>query len=303
MTSQRMLQRYSSLSVLASILALSIHAQARSPNYEVGPEDLLQISVAGQKDFSGDFEVEPDGMVNYPLLGRVKAAGQTTAEIERKLVTLLSDGFLRRPQDSVWVKEFRSQKVYLTGEVSRPGPHGPKGDATILTLLTDQAGQGPLLASAGHVVWVIRPPAARLQDIERLAGDPLRNAPPVDVPARIDVPGADVAGTELFRVVRREIEMGAMDKNLVLKAGDTLFAPRAAQVYLQGQVGRPGPIRFEDGLTVEKALALSGGVTNRGAAGRVKLLRMVGGKRVEIKPRLEDLLQPEDTLVIPERFF
>lgn len=295
--------RYVSLSLLASILAVSIHAQTRSPNYEVGPEDLLQISVAGQKDFSGDFEVEPDGMVNYPLLGRVKAAGQTTAEIERKLTTLLSDGYLRRPQVAVWVKEFRSQKVYMTGEVQRPGPHGLKGDGTILTMLTDQSGQGPLQASAGHVVWVIRPPATRLQDVERFAGDPARNAPAVDVPGRNDVPGADVPGTELFRVVRREIEMGAMDKNLVLKAGDTLYAPKAAQVYLQGQVGRPGPIRFEDGLTVEKALALGGGVTNRGAAGRIKLMRMVGGKRQEIKPRLEDLLLAEDTLVVPERFF
>lgn len=296
-----MLKRYVSLSLAAVVLAVSLHAQARNPDYEVGPEDLLQVSVAGQKDFSGDFEVEPDGMINYPLLGRVMAAGQTTGEIERKLVTLLSDGYLRRPQVSVWVKEFRSQKVYLTGEVSRPGPQGLKGDGSILTLLTD--GQGPLLPTAGHVVWVIRPPASRLQDLERLAGDPARNAPPVDVPGRIDVPGADVPGTELFRVVRREIEMGAMDKNLVLKAGDTVFAPKAAQVYLQGQVGRPGPIRFEDGLTVEKALALGGGVTNRGAAGRVKLVRMVAGRRVELKPRLDEVLLPEDTLVVPERFF
>lgn len=290
-----------SLVLVVATLAAPAFTQPRPLDYEVAPEDLLQISVAGQKDFSGDFEVEPDGMVNYPMLGRVMAAGQTAAEIEKKLSTLLADGYLRKPQVAVWVKERRSQKVYLTGEVSRPGPRGLKGDGTILTLLTEAA--SPLSGSAGHVVWVIRPPASRVNEAEREAGDPVRAAPPVDVPGRPDIPGSEVPGAELFRVVRREVEMGARDKNLALKAGDTLFAPKAAQVYIQGQVARPGPMPFEEGLTVGRALLLAGGVTPRGAEGRIKLVRLTGGRRYESKPRLDDLLKPEDTLLIPERFF
>jgi len=74
-------------------------------------------------------------------------------------------------------------------------------------------------------------------------------------------------------------------------------------VYVMGSVSRPGPYRFQEGMTVLQALTLAGGVTERGSSGRAKFVRIVDGKKVETKARPTDPVQPEDTLYVPERFF
>ena len=75
--------------------------------------------------------------------------------MERKLTTLLSEGYLRKPRVSVAVKEFGSQLVYVTGEIKTPGPYSLKADRSLLALLTQV---GELTANAGHEVIVVRPP-------------------------------------------------------------------------------------------------------------------------------------------------
>ena len=94
--------------------------------------------------------------MQLPILGKVKAAEHTTQELERKLTTLLADGYLKRPQVTVTVAEFGSQKVFVTGEVQRPGQYALKADRTLLVLLSDI---GPLSPNAGHEVLIVRPPA------------------------------------------------------------------------------------------------------------------------------------------------
>ena len=72
---------------------------------------------------------------------------------------------------------------------------------------------------------------------------------------------------------------------------------------MTGSVARPGPYRYQEGMTVLQVLTLAGGVTERGSSGRVKIVRVVAGKRQEIKVKMTDAVGPEDTLVVPERFF
>ena len=92
-------------------------------------------------------------------------------------------------------------------------------------------------------------------------------------------------------------------KNMELLPNDTIYFPRAANIYVTGYVFRPGPIRYQEGLTVFQALTLAGGVTEKGSQ-KVKIVRVVDGKPTEIKgTKLTDLLQPEDTIKVPERFF
>jgi hypothetical protein len=95
-------------------------------------------------------------MIAFPFLGRVKSSSLSAAEVERKLTTLLADGYLKRPQVSVSVKEFGSQKVFVTGEFQRPGPYSLKADRSLLTLLGTV---GDVTPNAGHEVVVIRPQA------------------------------------------------------------------------------------------------------------------------------------------------
>jgi polysaccharide biosynthesis/export protein len=261
-------------------------AAAAPEAYEIGPGDVLQVTVLGQAPFSGEFTVGADGIMPYPFLGKVKASELSPAELERKLTTLLSEGYLRRPQVSVTVKQYRSQKVYVTGEVK----------------------------SAGHEVVVVRqppmPPAAEpapWPDDADENGDvdpsPAPSTSPVPMPRPGPALPGEVPGSEIFRINLRELRAGYPDRDIRLQVGDTVHFPKAAQVYVTGHVARPGTFRFEEGQTVFQVLAMAGGVTERGAEKGVRLVRLVDGKRKELKAKPTDIVQAEDTLHVPERFF
>ena len=111
------------------------------------------------------------------------------------------------------------------------------------------------------------------------------------------------SGLYISPVSLLELQSGNPERNIALRAGDTVYFPRAAQVYVMGSVARPGPYRYQEGMTVLQVLTLAGGVTERGSQGRTKVVRVVDGKKVEKKVKATDLVLPEDTLVVPERFF
>ena len=280
-----------------SLAALAFVAfPALAADYEIGPGDVLHVVVAGQADMSGDFKVDAEGSINFPILGRIKASDHTTLELERKLTTLLADGYLKRPQVAVSVAQYGSQKVFVTGEAQKTGPYPLKGDRSLQALLGDV---GPLTPDAGHEVIVIRPaggaaagPVIPSAGAEGGAPGPALAGQPLEIP-----------GAEVFRVSLRELQSGNPERNILLEPGDTVYFPRAAQVYITGSVSRPGPYKYQEGMTLLQALTLAGGVTERGSAGRAKIVRIVGGKKQEIKPKQTDLVQPEDLIVVPERFF
>jgi polysaccharide export outer membrane protein len=291
------------LIVLALLLALGSAAAGRADDYEIGPGDGLRVVVLGQAEMTGSFAVDSEGMLSFPILGKIKASGNTALELERKITILLANGILKRPQVTVTVAEYGSQKVFVTGEVQRPGPYALKADRSLLALLADVGVLGP---NAGHEVLVVRPPAAGAP-----AGTPAETAAPgpeaaaEPTPAPSPVPGLPFVapGSEVFRISLLELQSGNPERNIPLRAGDTVYFPKASQVYVMGSVARPGPYRFQEGMTVMQALTLAGGATERGSGGRTKVIRIVDGKKVERKVKATDLVLPEDTLVVPERFF
>jgi polysaccharide export outer membrane protein len=284
-------------------LAFACIWPAFADEYEIGAGDVLHVAVLGQSEMTGDFAVDPEGLLTFPVLGKVKASQLSTRELERKLTTLLADGYLKRPQVTVTVQEYRSQKVFVTGEVQRPGPYALKADRSLLALLGDV---GQLTPSAGHEVLVVRPPPGVVAPAFPLTnpstGGDAPGAPdgatPPPAGSTLEIPGADV-----FHISLQELQSGNPERNILLQAGDTVYVPRAAQIYITGSVARPGPYRFQEGTTLLQALTLAGGVTERGSAKRAKVIRTVGGKKQEVKVQMSDLVQPEDTIVVPERFF
>jgi polysaccharide export outer membrane protein len=293
----------------------------RATEYEIGPGDVLSVVVVGQALMTSNFVVDPEGMVNFPILGKIKASQHTTFELERKITTLLADGILRRPQVTVSVAEYGSQRVFVTGEVQKPGRYPLKADRTLLTLLGDIGALGP---NVGHEIIVIRPPAlaspgtpagpaAPTGSMSMADPAPATTAPGTSAPTAsvaeatppTTVPGLPFAapGSEVIHISLLELQSGNPEKNVALKAGDTVYFPRASQVYVMGSVARPGPIRYQEGMTVLQVLTLAGGVTERGSQGRTKVIRIVDGKKVEKKLKATDLVLPEDTLMVPERFF
>ena len=280
--------------LLASLAAgVLVVATLSGEEYEIGASDVLRIVVLGQPEMSGDFSVETDGLLSFPLLGKVKASEMSARDLEKKLIALLSDGYLKRPQVSVLVKEYRSQRVFVTGAIDRPGPYALKSDRSLFALLADL---GNLSPDAGREVTVTRSP--RRPSAPRMA-----ELPPEQVFVRSDPPVEAVPTPEVIHVNLQDLQSASSDKNLVLRAGDTVMVPRAPQIYVSGHVVRPGPYRYVEGSTVLQMLNQAGGVTDRGSSGRVKIVRIVDGKKVETKANPTDIVQPEDMLVVPERFF
>jgi polysaccharide export outer membrane protein len=283
---------------LTAVLVLGLVSGALNAQeaYEIGPGDVLRISVLGQTEMTGEMPVDSEGMLAFPVLGKIKASAMTTKELERKLTTLLADGYLRRPDVSVTVREYLSQQVYVTGEVQKPGRYSLKEDRTLLALLGEV---GTLTANAGHEILVIRAPkGVPAPPVETPAAQPDASESPEAAATPEAAPGA-----EILRVSLADLRSGKAEANIVLQAGDTVHVPRASQIYVTGRVARPGAYRYEAGTTVLQAVTLAGGVTERGSSKRIKLIRVVAGKKQQTKVKLTDPVEPEDTLIVPESFF
>lgn len=265
--------------------------------------DVIDVLVLGQPSLSATFTIAADGSIAYPLLGKVEVVGLAPDAVAAKLQGLLGAGFIRKPEVSVRVKEYRSRPVMVLGEVVTPGIYPLKGDRALLTMLAEAGGLG---GNAGHEVLVARPPEGRESAaIDRFTAVPL--VPGIQAATKPiegdELPPGALPGSDVFRAAFRELVKGNAAQNVILEGGDTVYVPKAAQVFVTGQAARPGNFKYVDGMTVQDMLQLVGGASERGSMKRLKIIRFDGGRRVEVKAQLTDLLKPGDTLHIGERFF
>jgi polysaccharide export outer membrane protein len=106
------------------------------------------------------------------------------------------------------------------------------------------------------------------------------------------------------RIDLRAMQNGAFTNTVVLRDGDTIFVPRAESVYVFGQVKNPGAYALQQKDTsVLQALSLAGGITDRGATTRIRIVRMVANDKKELKVKLSDIVLPGDTIIVAERIF
>jgi polysaccharide export outer membrane protein len=265
------------LLVALGLSALGASAQSAA-DYVIGAQDVLTIQVFEQADLGGKYAVEADGTFSFPLIGRVKAGGLTLRSFEGELKSKLADGYFKNPQVTVAVEQYRSQRVFVMGEVRAPGPVSLTGGMTLIEALSRAGSTQP--TASGEVAVVRAPQGAK--------GPVLPDQP---------------SGTEIFRASIRELESGSLARNIELRDGDTIFVPRAETVYVFGQVKNPGGYAVQKDTTVLQALSLAGGVTENGAMNRVRIVRIVAGGKKEIKVGLTDTIKPGDTIIVPERYF
>lgn len=262
-------------------------AQATA-NYIVGSQDVLIITSYDQPELTGKFTIESDGSFTYPYIGRVSVGGMTLRAVESELKKeLAAQGFFKDAQITVAIEHYRSQKVYIVGEVRTPGAYPMSGNMRLVEAL---ALAGSTLPTASGEAVIVHTSS---------------ESSVIDTAGAADI--SDPASGNSDRVARvdlRELENGNLRQNLALRSGDTIFVLRAENVYVFGQVRSPGayPLRQKN-TTVLQALSLAGGVTDRGATGRIQIIRIVDGKKVEIRGTLTDFIEPRDTIVVPERFF
>ena len=267
------------IGLLVTHAAGPLSAQSAA-DYVIGPQDVLLIQVFDQPDLGGKYTVEADGTFTFPMIGRVKAGSLTLRGFERELKVRLADGYFRSPQVTVAVEQYRSQRVFVMGEVRQPGPVALTGGMTLIEALA-RAGS-TLPTSSGEVV-----------DRPRRSGQWGRRT-------------GDAGAGRGDRAVPRQhprSESGSLSQNIELRDGDTIFVPRAELVYVFGQVKNPGGYAVQKSTTVLQALSLAGGVTEHGAMNRVQVMRIVKVKKSKRECKLTDLVRPEDTIIVPQRYF
>jgi polysaccharide export outer membrane protein len=254
-------------------------AAATVTDYVIGPQDVLMITSYDQADLTGKFTVEADGTFTYPMIGRIKAGGVTQRAFETQLKKrLVDEGYFRNPQITVAVEQYKSQKIFIMGEVRQGGPYPLSGDMNLVEAL---ARAGTMPSASGEVIIVHAGANA--------VGPTL--------------PGAATDTNNIVRVELRDLQNGVLSQNAALRDGDTIYLPRAETIYVYGEVKNPNAYSLpQKNTTVQQALSLAGGPTNRAAVGRIKIVRTINGQSREISAKLTDVVKPGDTITVPERF-
>ena len=146
-------QRLATVTLSAMLLAQPAWSQDRPTSYSpavppntvapkgfvIGPEDLLTIHFWRDEDMTGDVTVRPDGMITLPLVGDVRAAGLTT-DVLKNEIEKLAARLITEPNVTVAVKQINSRKVFITGEVAKPGPYPLTGPRTVMQLISVAGG-------------------------------------------------------------------------------------------------------------------------------------------------------------------
>ncbi len=256
--------------------------------YALGADDIVKVIVVGHDDLTQTLLVQSDGTSIFPLIGRLKVAELTPSQLEAELTRRLAQGYIRAPQVSVTVQEYRSKTVMVMGEVARPGPYPLSSNVRILEMLA-KAGMN---AGAGYEVQIIRPltPTDRpLLPAEVVGGEGA--APTADKQA------------ELIKVDLRRVQAGDVDQNVALRPNDTVYVPPAAKFYVTGEARSPGAYTLTPGLTVREAVILAGGFGENASAGRTRVIREVDGRKREVKVQLDEPVQAGDIIVVKGKLF
>jgi polysaccharide export outer membrane protein len=261
-----------SVFIVLTLLCSGSFGNAFTRDYVVGEGDLLRITVYDNPDLLTIVRIGGEGTILFPLLGQVKVAGLSIALVAKRVEERLSDGYIVSPQVSVFIEEYRSQRVTITGQVRSPGLYELKGTTTFLELLSKA---GDLTSDAGDKAFIKRKP---------------------------EPPGKGERNITID--LKRLVEKGDTSQDIPVVDGDSIYIVKAGTFYVTGEVKSPASYKFDEGMTVFKAITKAGGFTDRASTGRVKIIRKVKGKE-EIFERAkgDEPILPDDVIVVPESFF
>jgi protein involved in polysaccharide export with SLBB domain len=257
-----------------AVLLLAHPAAAQDGATRIRSGDVLTIVVADQPAITNRYLVEPDGVVTVPLVGAVRVGGLTEEQVTVELRRRFAE-FLTNPQPRVTIN--RARRVFVFGAVKTPGALEMSGDMTVLEALSRSGYSGT------SQVMVVRPKDSH-------------------GPALIDDPTAEVMKVNL-REIEKDLQSGALSKNVLLRDGDTIYVPDGDpnEIYVSGEVRKPGAYSIPNGTTVLQAVSLAGGVTEQAALGRVQIVRLIDGEQKSTRAKLEDAVEPGATVLVPEK--
>jgi polysaccharide biosynthesis/export protein len=123
-----------------------------TPEYIIGPEDILEITVWKNADLSKQVQVRPDGRISLPLLGDISAVAKTPVQLTEEISMGLR-AYMESPTISIMVKEVNSYQIYVLGEVNKPGKYPLKSKTTLLQGITVAGGFTAMAARNKIVIF------------------------------------------------------------------------------------------------------------------------------------------------------
>jgi len=226
-------------------------------DYKIGPEDLVEISVFEEEKLNKTVRVSSQGNISLPLLGILRVKGLTANELEKEVRDLLAEKYFQDPHVSVFIKEYRNQRISVIGAVEKPGAYDVTGQKTILDMLAMAGGlKGGNENEAGQLLFLIRPPP-----VEEKIGKDKKDS-------EDQVPKTFVIDLEELLI------RGDLTLNLPVIHGDVINVPVSGKIFVGGEVKNPGgfPLRGKK-LTISQAIALAGGFGPKAAGSKTKIFR------------------------------
>lgn len=160
-----------------SLPALTSNSQPELSTYTLGPGDQLSIKVVGADDLTGDYPVSDSGTVSFPMIGDVKAAGLTRAQLEKEIAAKLAQGYIRNPQVNVAITKYRP--FYIYGEVAKPGEYPYASGMRVVNAIAT-AGGFTYRANQDYVIVQRHGEKAKAQ-----GGTPIEPDDVIEVPERL----------------------------------------------------------------------------------------------------------------------
>jgi polysaccharide biosynthesis/export protein len=227
----------------------------------IGAGDLLEMSVFDTPELSGKLRVSNTGDILLPLVGSLHVQGMK-AEDAQNLIRqkLISGGFLKDPQVTIFIAEYATQGVSVVGEVKNPGIYPAFGSHHLLDYISLAQGLTPM---AGTRITITH------------AGN----------------------STEPQHVKMTAGATPKPENNPEILPGDNIYVERTGIVYVIGDVARPGgfPMDHDGQLSILQAVALAQGTNPTAAKGSTKLIRTTAQGRQEIPVNLKKILSSKDT--------
>jgi polysaccharide export outer membrane protein len=259
--------------------------------FKIMPGDTVILTVFGEESMSGRYEVEEDGTLNIPPVGRIKVAGLSSNEIENYLVNYLKGGYMVEPRIKVEIVPSPLRNVFVLGEVKNPGSYDPRKGRTIIDYILIAGGPTPF---SGDTITLLRREGNALKRIGSFSLSEL---------IKTGNTGIDVSAGDIIYVSRKE--KGSIS---------SIEGTQQNAFYVVGEVKSPGAYEFKEGFRVLDALLSAGGPTDFSALNKTKVYRYENGNKEVIEVDLEGVIKkgkvegnieikPGDIIYIPGSIF
>ncbi|MBI5055556.1 MAG: polysaccharide biosynthesis/export family protein [Nitrospirae bacterium] len=251
------------------ILERAINA-SRQEDYILGPEDLVEIDVFEVDELKRSARISSTGFINLPLIGKINASGLSLSELETEISKRLQQ-YLQDPIVSVFIREYRSQRITVLGAVKNPQVHNVTRQKFLLDMLSYSGG---LADDAGDLCYVQRGGGTVIISLDEL------------------------------------LIKGNTKLNIPVFAEDVIHVPKGGIVFVDGAVISPGSFVIKGTVTLTQAIAMAKGLKYEALTGQLRIYRNSGTDAMETidvdydailaNKGADFILKDKDVVIVPQ---